>query len=118
MIRSFQKLTKPFIYPTGKVHKNYGKYVGWSCMSNIVISIESVLSTHTMLSVVGQTNSDLTLSINYIGKDIIGQLGGLWYMHRIGQKVDKESSKLEIDVFCLIELDEEIFNDIAKINKK
>ena len=32
--------------------------------------------------------------------------------------LDKESSKLEIDVFCLIELDEEIFNDIAKINKK
>jgi len=32
--------------------------------------------------------------------------------------LDKESSKLEIDGFCLIELDEEIFNDIAKINKK
>jgi glutamate N-acetyltransferase/amino-acid N-acetyltransferase len=93
MLKSFQNLTKIFIYPCGKVHKNYGKYVGWSCISNVVISIESVLSTHTMLSVVGQTNSDITLSINYIGKDIVGQLGGLWYMHKIGQKVDKESSK-------------------------
>ena len=93
MISSLKNLTKTFIYPRGKVHKNYGKYVGWSCLSNVVISIESVLSTHSMLSLVGQTNSDLTLSINYIGKDIVGQLGGLWYMNKIGQKVDKESSK-------------------------
>lgn len=88
-----KKLCKPFIYPTGKVHPKYGKYVAWSCFSNTIISAESVLSTHSMLSVVGQSSTELTLSINYIGKDIVGQAGGLWYMHKMGQKADKEPIK-------------------------
>ena len=54
-----------FVYPTGKVHPLYGKYVGWSCVSNVVSSIESVLSTHSMLSVLGCESAELTLSINY-----------------------------------------------------
>jgi len=81
---------KKLIYPRGKVHKNYGKYVGWSCFSNFIISIESVLSTHSMLSVVGQASTELTLSVNYIGKDIVGQIGGLYYMNKMGEKADKE----------------------------
>jgi hypothetical protein len=84
---------KNLIYPHGKVHKNNGRYVGWSCLSNFIISIESVLSTHSMLSVVGQTSSELTLSVNYIGKDIVGQLGGLYYMNKMGQKADKDPPK-------------------------
>jgi hypothetical protein len=84
---------KTIIYPSGGVHEKYGKYVGWSCTSNIIASIESVLSTHSMLSVVGNTSNELTLSINYIGKDIVGQLGGLLYMSKMGEKADKESRK-------------------------
>ena len=97
MLRTLQyKLQSNFkniIYPHGKVNKNYGKYVAWSFFSNIIISIESVLSTHSMLSIVGQASSELTLSVNYIGKDIIGQLGGLYYMNRMGQKADIDSKK-------------------------
>ena len=78
------------IYPHGKVHQHYARYVGWSCLSNTIVSIESVLSTHSMLSVVGQASSELTLSINYIGKDILGQIGGLLYMNKIGNKADKD----------------------------
>ena len=78
------------IYPHGKVHHNYARYVGWSCLSNTIVSIESVLSTHSMLSVVGQSSSELTLSINYIGKDILGQIGGLLYLNKIGNKADKD----------------------------
>lgn len=84
---------KKLIFPHGKVHKNYGKYVGWSCFSNFIISIESVLSTHSMLSVVGQASTELTLSVNYIGKDIVGQIGGLYYMNKMGQKADKDPEK-------------------------
>ena len=84
---------KNIVYPAGKVHPLYGKYVAWSCFSNIIISAEGVLSTHSMLSVVGQASTELTLSVNYIGKDIIGQIGGLWYMHKMGEKADKETSK-------------------------
>lgn len=83
---------KSLVFPIGKVDKNYGKYVGWSCASNIIVSIESVLSTHSMLSIVGQTSNELTLSVNYISKDIVGQLGGLWYINKIGKKVDNDSS--------------------------
>lgn len=86
-------ILKSVVYPRGKVHKNYGRYVGWSCLSNMIISTESVLSTHSMLSVIGQASSELTFSVNYIGKDIVGQLGGLYYMNKMGQKADKEPSE-------------------------
>ena len=81
------------IRPNGRVHKNYNRYVGWSCLSNVLISIESVLSTHSMLSVVGHASTELTLSVNYIGKDIIGQIGGLYFMDKMGKKSDKDPPK-------------------------
>lgn len=86
-------LLKSIVYPKGKVHKNYGRYVGWSCLSNMIISAESVLSTHSMLSIIGQASTELTFSVNYIGKDIVGQLGGLYYMNKMGEKADKDPSK-------------------------
>lgn len=89
----FRQSLKSFIYPTGKVHKNYPTYVGWSLLSNMIGSIEGVLATHSMLSVVGKESSELTISANYIGKDIIGQAGGLWYMNKMGKKADKEPKK-------------------------
>jgi glutamate N-acetyltransferase/amino-acid N-acetyltransferase len=46
-----------------------------------------------MLSVVGQASTELTLSVNYIGKDIVGQIGGLYYMNKMGQKADKDPEK-------------------------
>jgi hypothetical protein len=84
---------KSCVYPRGKVHQSYGKFVGWSCFSNFIVSIETVLSTHSMLSVVGNGSAPLTLSVNYIGKDIIGQMGGLLYMHNMAHKADKDPSK-------------------------
>lgn len=88
-----KKIFSEFIYPKGCVNKLYGKYIGWSCISNLLISAESVLSTHSMLSVSGQASNELAFSVNYIGKDIIGQIGGLWYMNKMGSKIDKESGK-------------------------
>lgn len=81
------------IYPHGKVHVKYGSYLRWSFVSNLIISIESVLSTHSMLSAVGAANTEMVVSINYIGKDIIGQIGGMIFINRFGQKVDKEPKK-------------------------
>lgn len=86
------RFVKSIIYPHGKVHKKYGQYVGWSCISNIIVSIESALSTHSMLSVVGHASTELTISVNYIGKDIVGQLGGLWYINRNGKQADSNST--------------------------
>jgi hypothetical protein len=92
---------KRLIFPQGKVHHRYINYIGWSFISNIVISTESVLSTHSMLSVFTGTTSvensnELTASVNYIGKDIIGQLGGLFIISSVSQKIDKNPKKFII----------------------
>jgi len=94
ILRSF----KSFVYPHGKIHPKYSSYIGWSFLSNIIISTESVLSTHSMLSVVSspQISNELATSMNYIGKDILGQLGGLLIMNKISEKADKESKKFII----------------------
>lgn len=84
---------RSLVFPKGNVHKNYLSYVGWSFLSNIIVSVESVLSTHSMLSVIGQASNDILITTNYIGKDLVGQMGSLWYMNKMGQKADKEPSK-------------------------
>lgn len=84
---------RTFIYPSGKYHIGYTKYVGWSFFSNIIVSIEGVLSTHSMLSAISINDSEAVRTANYIGKDIIGQIGSLAYMSKMGQSVDKESKK-------------------------
>ena len=89
----FNTKIKSVIYPSGKVHSKYINYVGWSCLSNIVVSMENVISTHSMLSVLGKSSTELTLSVNFIGKDLIGQLGALTYMNKLGNKADKEPKK-------------------------
>jgi len=80
---------QPFIFPSGKVHPSYTKYVGWYLFSNLISSVEMVMSTHSMLTVIGTHSNDNALSINYIGKDIVGQIGGLWYMNKMSKTVDK-----------------------------
>lgn len=73
--------------------KQYRQYIGWSFASNIAISAQSVLSTHSMLSVIGKASSEITASYNYVGKDIIGQTAGLWYMNKMGKEADKRPKK-------------------------
>lgn len=89
----FNNKIKNIIFPSGKVHPKYLNYVVWSCISNIFVSIENVISTHSMLSVLGKSSTELTLSVNFIGKDFIGQLGALTYMNKLGNKADKDPKK-------------------------
>jgi len=76
-----------------KFHKHYPKYLAWSFISNTMSSMESVLGTHSMLSVVGKESTELAVSFNYIGKDLFGQIGGLWYMYRMGGESDKNPKR-------------------------
>lgn len=85
MIRS---TLKKLYMPTGKVHPLYTQYVSWSFLSNAIVSAEYVMSTHSMLSVLGQSSSQTSFSASYIGKDIFGQIGGVMYMSRIGRSAD------------------------------
>jgi hypothetical protein len=84
---------KSFIFPSGKVNEKYLSFIRWSFVSNIIMSIENVLGTHSSLSVLGKSSTELTLSTNFIGKDIIGQVGSLLYMNKIGKNADKDPKK-------------------------
>ena len=81
------------IKPSKLVHHRYNQYIGWSFLSNILSSAESALSTHSMLQAVNTPDSDIMRTFNYIGKDIIGQLGGLFFMARIGKQADERPKR-------------------------
>lgn len=84
---------KNFLKPIGKVNNKYNQFIKWSFISNIVSTIEDSLGTHSMLSSLGSVNNDIIVSYNYIGKNMIGQLGGLFFVLKIGNKIDKEPKK-------------------------
>jgi hypothetical protein len=70
---------------------NKQKYISLMGINSMINSCASVLSTNSMLSVVTETPSysDI-ISINYIGKDIVGQIGGLYYVLKTGKNADKK----------------------------
>lgn len=78
-----------FLVPNGKIHNKYNHYLLWSSLSNFVVSIEVVLSTHSMLNAFGNESVHNNLTLNYIGKDVIGQMGGLFIMNKISKQIDK-----------------------------
>jgi hypothetical protein len=81
------------VYPVGAYHEKYSNFAAWSFASNMIVSTQSVLSVHSMLAAVDTSSSNAVRTANYVGKDIIGQLGGLGYMSRMGQKSDQEPRK-------------------------
>ena len=78
------------LFPKGNIHPKYKNYVYWSFISNIFVSAETVLSSHSMLSAMDTSSSETIRTVNYIGKDIIGQIGSLGYMTTMGDKADKK----------------------------
>ena len=84
----FRKL----FFQSGKCHPKYTNYIKWSFTSNVLLSTEYALATHSMLHAIN-TDSETMRTFNYIGKDIIGQMGGLMYMSKMGDKADKEPVK-------------------------
>jgi hypothetical protein len=70
------------------------RYIGWMAVNSFSSSISSVISTHSMMnSIMGKVSySDIILG-TYIGKDIIGQFGGLLYSIYTGKNSDKNPEK-------------------------
>lgn len=65
------------------------KYIFWMSLNSCVESCAFVLSTNSMLSSIMATPSYTTvIATTYVGKDIIGQLGGMIYGWRNGKKAD------------------------------
>ena len=84
---------KNVFYPSGKYNKLYGSYIKWTFLSNIISSTEDSISTHCLLSTLGSVNNDIVVSYNYIGKNLIGQIGGLFFVSKFGNTIDKEPKK-------------------------
>ena len=70
------------------------RYMLWMGLHSYVTSISSVLCTNSMLSSIMNkpTYTDI-ISFTYVGKDIIGQLGGLLYLMKNGKKADTDPNK-------------------------
>jgi hypothetical protein len=82
-------MLKRLFYPSGNYHPKYSAYLGWSFLSNVVVSTESAMGAHSMLVAIGNDSESLR-TINYIGKDIIGQLGALGYISNMSRNTDKD----------------------------
>ena len=78
---------KSIIFTKGKIHPLYCKYMGYSFVSNVIVSIETAIATDNMLYSI-DTNSNENKTLNYLGKDIIGQIGGILYMSKMAHKAD------------------------------
>ena len=87
-----QKMIKRLFYPLGKHHPQYGNFIAWSFVSNVIVSAESAMATHSMLAAIG-SDSEAVRTINYVGKDIIGQIGALGYISQMGKKADESPKK-------------------------
>lgn len=92
-IRSIISPIKNMVFPTNKKsHKIYTRYISWSFFSNIIVSVENALVTDSMLHAIDIdvcTENSAVRTMNYIGKDIIGQLGSLGYIAKFGNNIDK-----------------------------
>jgi hypothetical protein len=85
---------RKLIYPSiGQVHKLYPKYVAWSFVSNVAVSAQQVLATHSVLASVSTCDTDAVRTFNYIGKDLIGQAGGLLIIAKLGKTIDIAPNK-------------------------
>jgi hypothetical protein len=70
------------------------RYLKWMAVNSFSSSVSSVISTNSMLSSIMTTPSYTSvIATNYVGKDIIGQLGGLTYAWKTGKNADKQPLK-------------------------
>jgi hypothetical protein len=89
MIIKVERCMRPTV---GDTHKNYTKALKWSLLSNIALSTEVVMGSHSMLTGLNETVSSHAISTQYIGKDAIGQAASLYYINRSCKKADTNTS--------------------------
>jgi hypothetical protein len=93
ILKMLSKFLLKHIHPRGEVHKQYTNYLKWSFLSNIVIGVESTICTHSVLSSINCADTATVVSTNYIGRNIIGQLGSLAFLSKVAH-VDKNPYKI------------------------
>lgn len=81
------------------------QYLKWTAINSFSTSVSSVISTNSMLSSItsqGPSYSSI-ITANYIGKDIIGQLGGLMYAWKTGKTADSQPLKYITKGVCVLQ---------------
>lgn len=78
---------------SGTVNKHYYTFLKWYCLNNALCGIEGVFATHNMFGALNVNNDAFNFSANFIGKDIIGQLGGLAMVNKFSKFGDKDPKK-------------------------
>jgi len=77
-----------------KPSSEYINFVKWSFITNVIVSIETALSTSNMLEGISGKDVDSGVrTLNYIGKDIIGQIGGVLYISSMSHKADDDPKR-------------------------
>lgn len=66
---------------------SFHRFSGWLAASTLASSCQSVLSTEAMLTVLLYSESQ---TWNYVGRDVLGQLGGLFVMSGFTKLTDKK----------------------------
>lgn len=69
---------------------SFARFSGWLTASTVASSCQSVLSTEAMLSVLLGTEAQ---TWNYVGRDVLGQLGGLLVISGLTKQTDKHPTK-------------------------
>lgn len=70
------------------------RYIKWMALNSWATSASAVISTNSMLNSIMSTPSYTSvIATTYVGKDIIGQLGGLGYVWKTGKKADQQPVK-------------------------
>jgi hypothetical protein len=93
---------KKLVLPTqGKIHSEYINFIKYSFATTLCISAQTAISIDCMINTVSLLDES-SRTFNYIGKDIIGQLGSLIFMSKVSNISDKDPIKF-IGNFNLIQ---------------
>ena len=79
-----------------KVSPHFNRYLIYSSLSNTICGFESIISSYSMLhaSGIGIENTVLTsVSLNLLGKDILGQVFSIPFISRFSKYGDKDPIK-------------------------
>lgn len=96
-----------FTRVSGEISKSYNRYLIHSSYANLICGFESIVSSYSMLdaSGVGKENIELaSISLNLLGKDILGQIISVPIINKISKYGDKNPIKYIRNNVILFEL--------------
>jgi hypothetical protein len=82
---NYKKNILPINYTDKHIH-----FLKWNFIATVAGSANSALATTRILSSLIPSNSAFIIAYNYIGRDIIGQLGGLLFVSKHANKMDRD----------------------------